>query len=119
MSTRALTALIIFAALAFGLVAGGRPCGAWQAREEAPASQASCHGGHARTGTDTDRHDPRDHRDSSKDCGISCQHACHMTAVAESWAVAFAIAPMARAFAEAPVSELPRLVQPIDHIPLA
>jgi hypothetical protein len=116
MPTRALTALTVFAALAFGLVAGGHPCSAWQARGEVAAASSSCHGGHGGTGTDTDRHDPRD---SSKDCGISCQHACHMTAVAESWAVAVVIAPVARAFAEVPGAELPRLVQPIDHIPLA
>jgi uncharacterized membrane protein len=108
MPMRALTALIVFAALAFGLVAGAHPCSAW---EKAPASQAPCHGGR---GTDTDGH-----RDSSKDCGLSCQHACHMTAVAESWAVAFAIAPVALAAVEAPGSELPRLVQPIEHVPLA
>jgi hypothetical protein len=42
-----------------------------------------------------------------------------MTAVATTVPVAFAIAPVAQAVSEAPVSRLTRFVPPIDHIPLA
>ena len=121
MQKRALTAIVL-AVLALGLV-GAHPCGAWPERGEAKAAAPSCHAG---MGMKTDGHPgvsepagvPSHERGSSKDCGASCKHACHMTAVAETRVVAFAIAPVAQAVFEAPVSRLSRFSPPIDHIPL-
>lgn len=62
---------------------------------------------------------PLHERDSSEGCGISCKHACHMTAVATATPVTFAIAPMAQAVVEADGLGLALFVPPIDHIPLA
>jgi hypothetical protein len=126
MQKRALTALIVLAALGFGLLGGAHPCSAWQERGEAPASSSSCHAGMKMMKADAHgAHDASAHagvpphdRDSSKGCGTSCQHACHMTAVAETGAVAFSIAPVAQAVVEAPGCGLSRFAHPIDHIPL-
>jgi hypothetical protein len=124
MQKRALTALIVLAVLAFGLLAGAHPCSAGQERGEAPAAPSSCHSG---MGMKTDGPQdaspqagvPSHEHGSSKGCGTFCQHACHMTAVAETRAVAFAIAPLAQAVVEAPGFGLSRFAHPIDHIPLA
>ena len=118
MQKRALTALIVLAALGFGLLAGAHPCSAWQERGEAPAAATSCHDGHGPAGTDTDGV-PAHERDSSEGCGTSCKHACHMTAVAVTGVVAFAIAPLAQAVIEADSLGLALFVPPIDHIPLS
>lgn len=124
MKKRALAALIVLAALAFGLLAGAHPCSAWQERNEAPAAAPSCHAGmkadpgaSSRAGVPSREHS-REH-DSSKDCGTSCHHVCHMTAVATAEPVAFAIAPVALAVIEADGPWLALFVPPIDHIPLA
>ena len=120
MKRRALTALIVLAALAFGLLAGAHPCSAWQERNEAPAAAPSCHGGmKAEPGASRQAGVPSHEHDSSKGCGTSCHHACHMTAVAEAAPVAFAIAPVAQAVIEAEGLGLALFVLPIDHIPLA
>lgn len=117
MKKRALAALIVLAALAFGLLAGAHPCSAWQERNEAPAAAPSCHAGKADPGASS-REPSREH-DSSQDCGTSCHHVCHMTAVATAEPVAFAIAPVALAVIEADGPWLALFVPPIDHIPLA
>src|SRR5690349_4029201 len=121
MQKRALTALIVLAALGFGLLAGAHPCSAWQERGKAPAAPSSGHAGmkEAHQGVSSHTGVPSHEPDSSKGCGTSCRHACHMTAVAETRAAAFAIAPVAQAVFEAPVSRLSRFAHPIDHIPLA
>jgi hypothetical protein len=126
MQKRALTALIVLAALGFGLLAGAHPCSAWQERGKAPAAPSSCHAGMkhagvkgAHQGVSSHTGVPSHEHDSSKGCGTSCQHACHMTAVTETRAVAFAIAPVAQEVFEAPVSRLARFAHSIDHIPLA
>lgn len=122
MQKRALTALIVLAALAFGLLAGAHPCSAWQERGKASAAPSSCHAG---MGMKTDGPQgahagvPSHERDSSKDCGTSCKHACHMTAVAEAAPEAFAIAPVSQAVVEVDDPGLALFVPPIDHIPLA
>lgn len=115
MQKRALTALTVLAALAFGLLGVAHPCSAGQMREEASAAAPSCHAGMktAHSGVPSHKHD------SSQDCGTSCRHACHMTAVAETQVVAFAIAPVAQAVIEADDPGLALFVPPIDHIPLA
>ena len=123
MQKRALTALIVLVALAFGFMAGAHPCSAWQERSEAPATPPSCHGGMkapaAGHGASAHAGVPSSHEhDSSQDCGTSCHHACHMTAVAEAAPVAFAIAPVAQAVIEADGLGLALFVPPIDHIPL-
>ena len=122
MQKRALTALIVLAALGFGLLAGAHPCSAWQERGKAPAASSPCHAG---MGTKTDGPQgahagvPSHERDSSKGCGTSCHHACHMTAVAEAAPEAFAIAPVSQAVVEADDPGLALFVPPIDQIPLA
>jgi hypothetical protein len=120
MPKRALTALIVLAALGFGLLGGAHPCSAWQERSEAPAAAPSCHAGmKAETGESEHAGVPSHERDSSEGCGTSCKHACHMTAVAEAAPVAFAMAPVAQAVLEADGPGLALFVPPIDHIPLA
>ena len=121
MQQRSIIALLLLAALAFGLVGGAHPCSEWQERGEDSAAVPSCH-----AGMKTAPHDaaarpgvPSNEHDSSKGCGTSCKHACHLTAVAETRVVGFAIAPVAQAVVEAPVSRLSRFSPPIDHIPLA
>lgn len=120
MQKRILTALIVLAALGFGLLAGAHPCSAWQERNEAPAAAPSCHGGMEAEPAEasTQAGVPSHEHDSSKGCGTSCQHACHMTAVAEAAPVAFAMAPVAQAVIEADGLGLARFVPPIDHVPL-
>ena len=115
MQRRVLTALTVLIALAFGLLAGAHPCSAWQERNETPAAAASCHGG----GMKTEPGSSKQEHDSSKGCGTSCHHACHMTAVAEAMPVAFAISPVAQAIVETDGLWLALFVPPIDHIPLA
>lgn len=126
MQKRAFTALIVLAALGFGLLGGAHPCSEWREGGEAPAAASSCHAGHGLARTNTDDHGvfeqagvPSHGRDSSEGCGTSCRHACHMTAVAETVPGAFAIAPVAQAVIEAGDPGLPLFVPPIDHIPLA
>ena len=124
MQQRSLVALLLLAAFGFGLLAGAHPCSAWQERGKAPAAPSSCHAG---MGMKTAGHDgasaqpgvPSHERDSSKDCGTSCRHACHMTAVAEAAPEAFAIAPVSQAVVEADDPGLALFVPLIDHIPLA
>lgn len=117
MQKRALTALIVLASLACGLLAGAHPCSAWQERTEAPAAAPSCHAGMA-ADPGTSAGVPAHEHESSKGCGTSCRHACHMTAVAEAAPVAFAMAPVAQAVIEAGGPGLALFVPPIDHIPL-
>ena len=121
MHKRILTALIVLATLAFGLLAGAHPCSAWQERSESPAAAPSCHGGTTAADPGASAHtgEPARERDSSKGCGTSCHHACHMTAVATAAPIAFAIAPVAQAVLEAEGPGLALFVPPIDHIPLA
>ena len=126
MQKRAFTALIVLAALAFGLLGGAHPCSEWRERGEAPAAASSCHAGQGPARTVTDDHGvsthagaPSHERDSSEGCGTSCHHACHMTAVATAAPVAFAIAPVAQAVVEADGPGLALFIPPIDHIPLA
>jgi hypothetical protein len=120
MHKRILTALIVLAALGFGLLAGAHPCSAWQERNETPAAAASCHGG-MKTEPGAPEHAgvPSHERDSSKGCGTSCHHVCHMTALTEATPVAFTMAPVAQAVIEADGPGLALFVPPIDHIPLA
>ena len=118
MQKRALTALIVLATLALGLV-GVQPCSARQERSEAPAAAPSCHANQGPARTDMDGHgSSSQERGSSEGCGTSCQHACHMTAVTAATPVAFAIAPVAQAVVEAEGPGLALFVPPIDHIPL-
>jgi hypothetical protein len=121
MQKRALTALIVLAALAAGFLVGAHPCSAWQEQSEDRAASPSCHAGMEAAGDGVSEQAgvPSHERGPSKGCGTSCRHACHMTAVAEAAPVAFAIAPVAQAVIEADGPGLPLFVPPIDHIPLA
>ena len=111
--TRKLFALLLVAVFGLGLLAGPHPCGAPHA--ERGSAQASCHekaqpspaGQQVRADVQEDG------------CGTFCQHACHMTAIAEAQPVAFAISPAFESIAEPSGSGLPLFGHPIDHIPLA
>lgn len=107
--TRKLFALFFLAAFGFGLLAGAHPCQA--AMGEQDSGHSACHQGEG-----ADAPAPSEEQNG---CGTSCQHACHMTAVAAGGSMAFAIAPVALAVVEASVSGLPLFAHPIDHIPLA
>lgn len=117
MQKRSLVALFLLAAFGFGLFAGPHPCAAAH-REREKSAPPSCHaaarpadGPEVRTGASPSE-------GGKNCCDTFCQHACHMTAVAEAVPIAFAIAPVSQTVAEAPVSGAPLFVQPIDHIPL-
>lgn len=103
--TRALSALLLLAIFGLGFVLGPHPCGAL--RQE--SRQASCH----------EQEPSGKQQQDDDDCGSFCQHACHVTAIAEAVPVAFAISPVSVATVEPSGSGLPLFAHPIDHIPLA
>jgi hypothetical protein len=114
--TRRFFTLLLLAVFGFGLLAGAHPCAAsHEERESAPPSchQAAPPADSPETGTGASPSD--DGRDG---CDTFCQHACHMTAVAEASPVTFAIAPVSLAVAEVFASGPSLFAQPIDHIPL-
>lgn len=111
--TRKLFALFFLAAFGFGLLAGAHPCQAMAG--EAGSEEGGHSACHQAAGADA----PAPSEEDENGCGTSCQHACHMTAVAAGGSMAFAIAPVALAVVEASGSGLPLFAHPIDHIPLA
>ncbi len=112
--TRKLFALFFLAAFGFGLLAGAHPCQA--AVGEQDSGHSACH---QAEGAGAPAPSEDDETPDQNGCGTSCQHACHMTAVAAGGSMAFAIAPVALAVVEASGSGLPLFAHPIDHIPLA
>lgn len=114
---RRLFILLLLAVFGHGLFTGPHPC---QTRsQEERKSQPSCHesagppaGFEIRAGVPS--------QSQEQDCcDTLCQHACHMTAIAEARPVTFAIAaPIAEAVVEAPGLGLPLFAHPIDHVPL-
>ncbi len=116
MQKRSLVAFLLLSVFGFGLLAGPHPCG--DSQGEGESAQPSCHeaapasnGPEVRAGAATPD-------DGGSCCDTLCQHACHMTAVAEASPVTFAIAPVSQAVAEVPGSGAPLFALPIDHIPL-
>lgn len=114
--TRKLFALILAAAFGLGLLAGPHPCGA--SHPERESAQASCHEAEASPAGQQVRADAQQEEDGNG-CGNFCQHACHMSAIAEAAPVAFAISPVSESIAEPSGSGLPLFGHLIDHIPLA
>ena len=114
--TRKLFALLLVAVFGFGLLSGPHPCGMSHAERE--SAQASCHGAETSPAGQQVRADAQEDEDGNG-CGTFCQHACHMTAIAEAEPVAFAISPVSESIAESSGSGLPLFGHPIDHIPLA
>jgi hypothetical protein len=113
---RKLFALLVLAALGFGLMAGLHPCKA--AQNERESRQPSCHKAvHSplQSEVHSDSSPPGDEGDC---CDTACQHACHMTAVAETGPIRFSIAPVSDAVAEVAGSGLALFAHPIDHVPL-
>jgi hypothetical protein len=109
-------ALILLAAFGFGLLAV--PCSGRHETEKEKSSHSSpCHGMQAEPGAPGGASDPSQER--SNGCDTSCQHACHMSAIAEVEPVSFVIAPVALTAAEAPDPGLPLFAHAIDHVPLA
>ena len=106
--TRALSALLLLAIFGLGFVLGPHPCGA----RHQESTQASCHE-QKPSGKQIQQQDDDD------GCSDFCQHACHVTAIAEAVPVAFAISPVSEATVEPSGSGLPLFAHPIDHIPLA
>jgi hypothetical protein len=111
--TRNLSTLLLLAVFGLGLVLGPHPCSALHgAQESAPAS---CH--ESEPSGQQIRHDTQ--QDDDDCCSTFCQHACHVTAIAEAGPVAFAISAVSEATVELSGSGLPLFAHPIDHIPLA
>lgn len=112
---RRLSSLLLVAALGLGLFLGPHPCGARheERNEERNDAQASCHG------SEPAGPQVRVDEDGDDCCTAFCQHACHVTAIAEAGLPAFAISPVSGATVELSGSGLPLFAHPIDHIPLA
>lgn len=109
-------ALILLGAFGFGLLAV--PCsGRHGAGKEKSPRSSPCHGMQAESGASSRASDPSP--EPSNGCDASCQHACHMSAIAEVEPVPFVIAPVAQTAAEAPDAGLPLFAHAIDHVPLA
>jgi hypothetical protein len=109
-------ALILLAALGFGLLAV--PCsGRHGAGKEKSPHSSPCHGMQAEPGASSRASDPSP--EPSNGCDASCRNACHMSAIAEVVPVSFVIAPVAQTAAEAPDPGLPLFAHAIDHVPLA
>ena len=113
--TRQLSALLLLAALGFGLLLGPHPCRASHAVRE--SAQPSCH--EAESSPDGPEVRESLQRDGDGCCGTFCQHACQGTAIAAAGPVTFAISPVSAATVERSGSGLLRFAHPIDHIPLA
>ncbi len=109
-------ALILLTVFGFGLLTGPHPCSG-RHEEEKGRHSSPCHGTEAEHGTSVRASDPAHER--SDCCGTFCQHACHMTAVAETATASSIIAPVAQAVAEAFDPGLPLFAHAIDHVPLA
>ena len=114
--TRKLFALLLVAVFGLGLLSGPHPCGVSHAGRE--SAQASCHEVETSPAGQQVRADAQEDEDGNG-CGTFCQHACHMTAIAEAEPVAFVISPVSESIAEPSGSGLPLFGHPIDHIPLA
>lgn len=116
--TRLLAALLLVTAFGLSLVSGPHPCTASHAERESP--HASCHEAETSAAGQQVRAGAQGEEDEGGNgCGTFCRHACHMTAIAEAGAVAFAISPVSESIAEPSGSGLRRFGHPIDHIPLA
>jgi hypothetical protein len=113
--TRPLSALLLLAAFGLSLLLGPHPCGAWHAGRG--SAKASCHESEpSPTGPQLSADT---HEEGGDGCSTFCQHACHMTAIAEARPVAFAISLLSEATVEPSGHGLPLFAHPIDHIPLA
>ncbi|HET9228827.1 MAG TPA: hypothetical protein VFR31_19260 [Thermoanaerobaculia bacterium] len=108
MMKRSLSTVLLLAAFALGFLSGPHPCVASHEKKE--SARPSCH----ETQPAPDAPD-----EDGSGCGDSCQHACHMTAIAEAEPVTFSMSPVAKATDEPSGSGLPLFAHPIDHIPLA
>lgn len=114
--TRRLFTLLLLAVFGLGLLAGPHPCKA--AQQERESAQPSCHGAGHPSESPEARADASPDEHGQSCCETLCQHACHMTAIAEAQPILIAIAPLSQAVAEVSGSEALRLAHPIDHIPL-
>ncbi|MEA2559741.1 MAG: hypothetical protein QOH06_1245 [Acidobacteriota bacterium] len=111
--TRNLSALLLLAVFGLGLVLGPHPCSARHGERE--SRQASCH--ESKHSGKQIRHETQQGHDDC--CSTFCQHACHVTAIAEAGPVAFVMSPVSGATLDPSGSGLPLFAHPIDHIPLA
>ena len=111
--TRNLSTLLLLAVFGLGLVLGPHPCSVRHAEQDnAPASCHEPEPSGRQIGHETQQ-------DDDDGCSTFCQHACHVTAIAEAGPVAFAFSPVSGATVEPSGSGLPLFAHPIDHIPLA
>ncbi|HVG06558.1 MAG TPA: hypothetical protein VNM67_02565 [Thermoanaerobaculia bacterium] len=114
--TRHLSTLLLLAVFGLGLVLGPHPCSARHGRHgEQETVKASCH--ESEPSGKQVRHETQ--QDADDCCSTFCQHACHVTAIAEAGPVAFAFSPVSGATVEPSITGLPLFAHPIDHIPLA
>lgn len=113
---RPFLSLLVLTVLSLGLFAGPHPC---KAEHQERESRHSCHEeAGAAHGTAVHKDAPS-HGDGEDCCNTSCQHACHVTAIAEAALAAIAVLPVAQATVEPTGSDLPLFAHPIDHVPLA
>ena len=112
MTRNRLSALLLLAVFGLGFILGPHPCSARHGAQE--RRQASCHEAEP-SGRQIGHETPQD----DDGCSTFCQHACHVTAIAEAVPVAFSICPVSEATVEPSGSGLPLFGHPIDHIPLA
>jgi len=113
MTRNRLSALLLLAVLGLGLLLGPHPCSALHGKQE--SGQASCH--ESEPSGKQVRHETQ--QDDDDCCSTFCQHACHVTAIAEAGPVAFAITLVSGTTVEPSGHGLPLFAHPIDHIPLA
>jgi hypothetical protein len=111
--TRNLSTLLLLAVFGLGLVLGPHPCSA--RHEEQDSAPASCHEPEP-SGKQIGHETQQDDDDC---CSAFCQHACHVTAIAEAGPAVFAISAVSGAAVEPSGSGPPLFAHPIDHIPLA
>lgn len=103
---RHLLSLLLLTVLSLGLFAGPHPC---KKPDPARKSPHSCH--EAAQGQQ---------QDDKEDCSdSSCQHACHMNAIADVVRIVFTVTPVSQAIVEPSDPDFLLFAQPIDHIPLA
>lgn len=114
--TRRFFTLLLLTVFGFGLLSGPHPCKPSHGEQE--NAQPSCHAAAHASNSPEVRADASPSDEDQSCCDTLCQHACHMTAVAEASPIPFAIAPVSLAVAEVSGSGLPLFAHPIDHIPL-
>jgi hypothetical protein len=113
---RHLLSLLLLAVLSLGLGSGPHPC---KAAHPEPESRGSCHEAAAASHGPAAHESAPSHGDGQDCCNTFCQHACHMSAIADAVQIAFAVTPVSQTIVEPAGSDPPRFAHPKHHVPLA